>query len=552
MRKKICLTMAFFMFVSSSFTVTSFANEDDLMETYLNDLINSTMYHSNYEYINDDISTYHHLYDIEKEKEEEVYLSDQSINRAVVSDQNMIFGVSSSNSIQGLFSDNALARTSSVTLQQFSLSINDSGIVEFSGELSYGMNNSYIISMGNAYRYLGLGNYSRDEGIILLDFDRFDNYHFVQTRVNINNERTLRDGQVIAGGANLSIILQHIHTEELFHFEKQLDRADADKLLTIANETDGEHFFQMLDVSRNLVAPYISSELYITGVIDTYLGIVTVEAYDEYGVVHLYENTFVPYGIDGYSLGIDPMNHPFNQWNAFFNDLTRFGNSMPGWFNIDRNLISVPSNQVGTWQIRSIDYQYTIASFSRANGRDEIMVHISMVEFIPQFSNSVEHRFRADILHMFTLRYNRNTGWAEVWWHNNGLSFNNFNLTMFKNRNAPATAVYTSRIINGRFRTTPSFLRAAIGLTRAGSVFDFFDALSEPMDQRLGTNWIVLFPETYQQQRLRRNEVTRAINVTTGNSQMDGVGHFIQIDGRLYNGRNNSSNVWWNYTVNTR
>jgi len=409
-----------------------------------------------------------------------------------------------------------------------------------------------IISTGKVF--------TSDEGtmknrVFLMDLANTSDYSFVQVRVDYDRGGNRRSDVIIDDVATISIILQNTLTEQLLHFESNINEEVAHMMLKGATLIDAERFFKMFDVNQNLITPVERPALNISGALEKD-GSFSVEAFVEgQEVVVQFELDQIEVFLDYMYAGVAPAWAPFRSWNSFFNDLHHHGDTNVDWWNINRNLIIPPENQLNTWQHAYIWNEYSISSHVRPNGSNERIIEIIKIELIHRFNFATDSHVTANVTHVYTLIHNTNRGgWVDVWFHNAGPQVDTFQLWIRKTANANPRAVFITRQVNGSFRSTPNFLAAAVGLVPvAGDVFNTWQHLSDRENQPRGAlqnNGPGVFPSSFQDQMNRRGQAIRAIHVNSESSVLDRRFHSISISGRhCPEGRAHTTTFDWSYSV---
>ena len=440
-------------------------------------------------------------------------------------------------------------------LQDISFSVDNNNLVIFNAELLLDDNESYLLeSVGAIYTAEGHLRNNR----FVFDLESVGEYQFVQTLIRLDwtdlearELPTIYDRNV---SATLTVVLQNIFTEELFHFELNVDMQFVLTMADVANLKDDEDFVKMTMPHRNVVNPIETPYLRVkSGIID---GVLYAHAFmegEDECIVDQSEIDAINVALELAEMGIAPMNAdvPIWRWVDFFEELRFWGDTRLDWWpHIPTWIINLEwQADLNRWNPRW-HQDYTVAAFVTPTGPTRRTVYMYMTRINRNMLNATHASGQKDLAYTMVLEHNTHTNWLNVI-HFGGPTISNIELTLWLNSQANHRQVFNTIQTSARVQSAPSFIDTAIALAPlGGTVGAFRDLVQQSTDYRL--NETRTLPTTQMlQASWWGGRAARVIYINGRTARLSRENDFIMLRGEFYEGRAHSTVFSFQYVART-
>lgn len=414
---------------------------------------------------------------------------------------------------QELFSEvQPASNESSPILSDVSFSYKNGKLI-VTGKLSYKGDDFTLSSSGNIYKNEKTENAGCYDDLVLADMEDFENWHFVQLRIDKNNEC-------------IGIILQNVNTKELLQFKTDIDSNQFRTFYNLQDNTikgiDLEHkIINLFDVSKNLIDNDVAEKGHFS-----YIAPASSE------------------------VSVEPT-ATYAGWLAMINQLHSSGSvNLSTQSNIQASMFDGSGWQTEAPDEPSVN-DYVFVTYSKPNGTGEYLAQFGLVQFLSG-SNEVNHNdymafTQVNYIDGMICTYTNYNDTLSVKWYDSGIEFEKVKLAI---GDFDTDVFFKNRTAAGVFQESGSIIRAAIALSPAGEIYDIWEHLSghEVVDK----DYVAYFEQSYEAQKDAHNgKLIQGISAEFIDSKIVTAGQRYVLQGLVYLP---SFTHWWcafNYSTYT-
>ncbi len=421
---------------------------------------------------------------------EPIITSEQSVGRSAQSTEELFSSTQTFNAIQPILSNIKIAYAN--------------GNLNFSSTLTYEEETTSINTYGQMYKNEKTSNSGNSGNLILADMEDVEEWHFVQFRIDKDNNQLL-------------IIMQSTSNEELLQFGIDINITQYNDLYDCCkNPIEGkeleEKIVRLYSVSKNLINEENSETDYV-----------------EFEVSSSHSNkqratTKSTYA--GYKDMIDKLRKSLKVKTSSLSNIDIGMLTGKGW----QRDMNFETGQAGDGEVK-----YDFVTYSVPNGQDKYLAQISLSYTITKqekiANGRVKEAFDYRYVDGMIVEYDALMKEITVLYYDMGIRFRNLEIAI--GTKSP-NAYFINQIINGKCSGTGnSFLQAYGGwIDPTGGVVDLFIALNDYKSGEI--NDIKPYPSTIEGQKAYNGgKLIQVIAVSSGQRILEFADHHLYIEGEI-------------------
>lgn len=421
---------------------------------------------------------------------EPIIISEQSIGRSAQSTEELFSSTQIFNAIQPILSNIKIAYAN--------------GNLNFSSTLTYEGETTFINTYGQMYKNEKTANSGNSGNLILADMEDVEEWHFVQFRIDKDNNQIL-------------IIMQSTSSEEFLQFVIDINTTQYNDLYDCCkNPIEGkeleEKIVRLYSVSKNLINEENSETDYVE---------FEVSSSDLNKQRTTTNSTYA-----GYKDMIDKLRKSLKVKTSSLSNIDIGMFTGNGWQR-DKNF--------GTGEASGNELRYDFITYSVPNGQDRYLAQISLSYTITKqekiANGKVKESFDYRYVDGMVVEYDSLMKEITVLYYDMGIRFRNLEIAI--GTKSP-NAYFVNQIINGKCSGTGnSFLQAFGGwIDPTGGVVDLFIALNDYKSREI--NDIKSYPSTIEEQKeYNGGKLIQVIAVSSGQRMLEFADHHLYIEGDI-------------------